>query len=160
MPLKTPCSIQRHLQLRLPAFISCSVLSTNVTQSQKILLGQREVSPGTAAVTQHGNRSPSKGCLFPKTLRLGNSSNNITKHIILTEPAERQLQTEPQVLHTQDSGTGQGNTQWLVCFTLITLYTIKFSPKSRAKGGKNWGGIITSTLKQHRACWRSRWVDS
>lgn len=66
--------------------------------------------PRAAAVTQHVNRSPSKGCLFPKTLRLGNSSNNITKHIILTEPAERQLQTEPQVLHTQDSGTGQGNT--------------------------------------------------
>lgn len=66
--------------------------------------------PRTASVTQHVNRSPSKGCLFPKTLRLGNSSNNITKHIILTEPAERQLQTEPQVLHTQDSGAGQGNT--------------------------------------------------
>ena len=66
--------------------------------------------PRAAAVTQHVNSSPSKGCLFPKTLRLGNSSNNITKHIMLMEPAEKLLQTEPQVLHTQDSGTGQGNT--------------------------------------------------
>ena len=66
--------------------------------------------PPDHSVTQYINSSASEECLFPKTLRLHNSSNNITKHIMLTEPGERWLQEEPQALHTQGSGTGQGNT--------------------------------------------------
>lgn len=80
--------------------------------------------------TKYINSAPSKGCLFPKTLGLGNRSNNITKHIML-DAAWREA-APGGTASSSHSRLQSGPGKHLVASILYT-HLIKFSQKSEAE---------------------------
>ena len=94
--------------------------------------------PPDHSVTQYINSSASEECLFPKTLRLHNSSNNITKHIT-ADGAGREVAPRGTA-SSSHSRLRDGPGKHLVASILYT-HLIKFSQKSEAEGKKMKPGV-------------------
>lgn len=141
-----------------PAPLCCSPVSAHIISFYS-LLTQQELSLEPLCITICYLLTLQRKALLKLFVWANPVITLQQKHIIL-DGAGRAAAPEPTA-KSSHSRLRDGPGKHLAASLLYT-HLIKFSQKSEAEKKKLSGGlgVITSMLKQHKACWRSRWVDS